>query len=385
VNIRALATTAMPGAKKIRRRRLTLTLLMCACRTIALVRLDARTSGAGATVVAIAAVAILHASSQPVSGLQPQLDAVLTRDLHFSNGDLVDLQHGKIVKHTLPPDAPDEVGVVGAVRVEGSRQHLMTAYRDIVTFRKGASVLEIGRFSDPPDSSDLDALTTSHADFDFRGCKVTDCDIRLPASAIQGIASNVDWRRSDADTLAAAFFKKLLFSHVKSYLTGSPGRITRYDDGRTPVLPQIAGDELVRTSPYLDTLATGLAAHLTCVWSNPLDGAEDFLYWTKEKFGIAPFISVTHVTIVPAGPHQSIATSRDVYSSRYIDGSLSTMIASDAVDDPSSFYLVYVNRSRASALRGPMARLRRAIIEHKATAGLEKSLRDIAARISANR
>src|SRR5262249_58978344 len=143
-------------------------------------------------------------------------------------------------------------------------------------------------------------------------------------------------------------------------VTGSPGRITRYDDGRTPVLPQIAGDELVRTSPYLDTLAAGLAAHLTCVWSNPLDGAEDFLYWTKEKFGIAPFISVTHVTIVPAGAHPSIATSRDVYSSRYIDGSLSMMIASDAVGQPRSFYLVYLNRSRASALGGAITGQRRA-------------------------
>ena len=26
-------------------------------------------------------------------------------------------------------------------------------------------------------------------------------------------------------------------------------------------------------------------------------GAEDFLYWSKEKFGIAPFITVTHVVI----------------------------------------------------------------------------------------
>jgi len=375
----------MPREKKIRRRRLTLTLPMFGGRTIALVGLDARPPGAGATVVAIAAVAILHASSQPVSGLQPQLAAVLASDLHFSHGDLVDLEHGKIVKHTLPPAALDEVGVVGAIRVEGSRQRLISAYRDIVTFKKSSSVLEVGRFSDPPDSLDLDPLTTSHADFDLRGCKVANCDIRLPASGIQRIAASVDWRRADADTLASALFKELLLRHVKSYMTGSPGRITEYDDGRTPVLPQIAGDELIRTSPYLDTLAAGLAAHLMCVWSSPLDGAEDFLYWTKEKFGIAPFISVTHVTIVPAGAHQSIATSRDVYSSRYIDGSLSMMIASDVVGDPSSFYLVYVNRSRASALRGPMARLRRSIIEHKAKTGLENNLREIAARISADR
>jgi hypothetical protein len=347
------------------------------------VRIDALTSG-GAAILAVAAVAILRAGGQPLSDLQPELGAVLSRDLHFSPGDLVDLQHGTIVTRKLPPAAPEEVGVAGAIRVHGSRDRLMAAYRDIVTFKRSAAVLEIGRFSDPPNSSDLDALTTNHDDFELRGCKVAGCDIRLPASGIRYIAASVDWRRPDADAQASALFKQLVLANVRSYVTGEPGRIAQYDDDRTPVRPLVAGDELIRTSPYLDTLKPGLAAHVTCFWSSPLDGAEDFLYWTKETFGMAPFISATHVTIVPAEPHESIATSRDVYSSRYIDASLSMMIASDAVGDPRSFYLVYVNRSRVSALRGPMAGLRRSIVEHKAKSSLDNNLRAVKARIESS-
>jgi hypothetical protein len=334
-----------------------------------------------AGMLAVIAVGLLSAGGQPVVDRQPGLDAVLSRDLDFSPADLVDLERGQIVKHTLPPAALEEVGVVGAVRVRGSRDRLIAAYRDIVTFKKSAAVLEIGRFSDPPNNSDLDALTTSRDDFDLRGCKVADCDIRLPASAIQRIADTVDWSRPGAHADAAALFKHVVFAHVHSYVTGAPGRITQYDDGPTPVLPLTAGEELIKTSRYLDALKPGLAAHVMCFWSNPLEGAEDLLYWSKEKFGLAPFISVTHLTIVPSGPHQSVATSRDVYSSRYIDGSLSMMIASDSVGDPGSFYLVYVNRSRVSALRGPMAGLRRAIIEHKAKGSLDSHLREIKARI----
>jgi hypothetical protein len=346
-------------------------------------RFNEITSGAGATLLAAAAVACLNASVSPASDLQPELDAVLTRDLHFSIADLGELQRGTIINRTLPAEVPEEIGVAGAVRVRGSRHRLIAAYRDIVTFKKSAAVLQIGRFSDPPDNSDLDALTTSHDDFDLRGCRLADCDIRLPASGIQRVAADVDWRRPDADAQASAVFKQLLLTHVRSYATGAPGRMTQYDDGRRPVRPQIAGDELIRTAPYLDALKPGLAAHLTCFWSSPLDGAEDFLYWTKEKPGIvAPFISVTHVTIASAGPHQSIAMSRDVYSSRYIDGSLSMMIASDVVGDPSSFYLVYMNRSRTSALHGPMAGVRRSIIEHKAKGSLDRHLREVKARIT---
>ena len=117
------------------------------------------------------------------------------------------------------------------------------------------------------------------------------------------------------------------------------------------------------------------------MWSNRLDGADDFLYWSKEKFGFEPFVSVTHVTIAEAGPHQTVAANRDVYSSRYIDAALSMMVASDATGDPASFYLLYVNRTRANVLRGRMVAMRRSIIEHKAKGSLDRSLREIKVRL----
>jgi hypothetical protein len=330
----------------------------------------------------IAAVGMLSARGAPCD-LQPELDAVLTRDLHLSPADIVDLERGQIVSRILQPLAPEEFGVVGGVRVQGSRERLVAAYRDIVTFKKSEAVPEVGLFSDPPSGSDLDALTTGRDDFDLRGCRVADCDIRLPAGAIQQIAASVDWKRPDAGARSSALFKQILLANVQAYVSGAPGRIAQYDDGSNPVRPLLANEELIETSPYLDVLKPGLSAHLRCLWSNDLQGAEDLLYWSKEKPGIAPFISVTHVTIVPSGAHQSLATSRDVYSSRYIDASLSTMIASDAVGDPRAFYLVYVNRSRASALRGPMAALRRLIVEHKVKASLDRNLRQVKARIEA--
>ena len=143
------------------------------------VRLDALLGGA----LAFAAVATLGAGGAPSSDFQPAFDAVLSHDFGFSSADLADLERGKIVKHILPPRAPEEVGVVGAVRIRGSRDRSIADYQNIVSFRKIARppVLAIGRFSEQPDPSDLDTLTTD--DFDLRGCKVGDCDIRLPTAA----------------------------------------------------------------------------------------------------------------------------------------------------------------------------------------------------------
>ncbi|HET9831781.1 MAG TPA: hypothetical protein VFP91_08725 [Vicinamibacterales bacterium] len=331
--------------------------------------------------LAAAAVAALSAGGSRSSDFQPDFETVLSRDLGFSAADLTDLARGTVAKHTLSPRAPEEVGVVGAIRIRGSRDRLIAAYRDIVAFRKTAlpPAVAVGRFSDPPGPADLDALTTD--DFDLRRCKVGDCDIRLPTIAIQRVATAVDWHQPDADARASAFFKQMLLTHVQSYETGAPGRITEYDDGRTPILPTLAAEDLIKNASYLDAFKPGLAAHMQCMWSNPLEGADDFLYWSKESFGPSPFVSVTHVTIAQAGPHHTVAANRDVYSSRFIDAGLSMMVASDAAGDPSSFYLLYVNRTRASALRGAMAALRRSIVERKAKGSLDSSLRDIKTRL----
>jgi len=334
-----------------------------------------------AALLALAIGATLVAPDRTVSDLQPDLHTLVVRDLKFSAGEVADLEHGSIVRHTLPATAPGEVAAVGAVRIHASKERFAAAYRDIVHFKRNPGVLEIGRFSNPPQLSDLESLTINHDDFDLRGCRIGDCDIRLPAAAIRRFEREIDWKRPDADAKAALLFKQMLLDNVRSYVSGGPGRITQYDDDKMPVLPVEDFQGLLKSSPYIESAFPGLRAHLASYPAEPLPGAEDFLYWSKEKFGIAPFISVTHVTLAPEGAHEYVATTRDVYSSRYFNASLALVIASDSVSDPHSFYIFYVNRSRASALRGAFARIRRSIVERRARGSLEENLRDVKQRL----
>ena len=331
--------------------------------------------------LALALGTVVFAADQAGSDLQPDLRAMLVKDLKFSAGDIADLEHEKIVKHTLPTTAAGEVAAVGGVRIHAPKERFAAAYRDIVHFKKNSSVLEIGRFSSPPELSDLDALTITHDDFDLRHCRVGDCDIRLPAQDIHRFEKEIDWTRPDADAKAAVLFKQMLVDNVRAYTSGGPGRITQYDDDRPPILPVEDFHGLLKNSPYIDGFLPGLGGHLVSYPSATLPGAEDYLYWSKEKFGIAPFISVTHVTLAPEGPHEYVATTRDVYSSRYFDASLALVVASDSVSDPHAFYLFYVNRSRASALRGAFSRIRRSIVERRVRGSLEDNLRDVKRRL----
>jgi len=334
-----------------------------------------------AALLALALGTAVLAADRTTSDLQPDLHRLLVGDLKFSAGEIADLERGKVVRHTLPVAAVREVAAVGGVRIQASKERFAAAYRDIVRFKRSSSVLEIGRFSNPPELSDLDRLTITPDDFDLRGCHVGDCEIRLPADEIRRVEKEIDWKRPDADARAAALFKQMLFDNVRAYTAGGPGRIRQYDDDTPPIMPDDDLHALLKSSPYIGTAFPGLPAHLSSYPAEPLHGAEDFLYWSKEKFGFAPFISVTHVTLAPEGPHQYVATTRDVYSSRYIDASLALVIASDSVADRQAFYLFYVNRSRASALRGAFSRIRRSIVERRVRGSLEENLRAVKQRL----
>ena len=323
---------------------------------------------------AFAAIALIAVA--PDATIPADVPALLSSALEFTPADLADLARGKVVKRGLHPSAAGEIAVAGAVRVAARKELFIERLRDIERFKRGPGVLQIGRFGDHPAAGDLAPLRIGKEDFDLRRCRVGSCDIRLPADAIIRFQREIDWKAPDADARAASLFKQVLADHVRAYLTGGPGRIVEYDDEKRPVRPADDFAAVLENSPYVGAFAPGLPAHLKEP-SRRLGGTDDFLYWSKERFGLTPFITVTHVAIAQVETGAYVVASRDVYSSRYVDASLSFTIASDAVGIGNAFYMVYVNRSRAYALKGPMAGLRRSIAERRARNALEETLRDV--------
>jgi hypothetical protein len=194
---------------------------------------------------------------------------------------------------------------------------------------------------------------------------------------IQRIEREIDPGAPDVRQRAAAHFKQLLLDDVTAYVNGSPGRFEQYDGGARPIRPLDEFDGVLRSSPALDALVPGLSDHLKNFPASRLPDADDFLYWSKERVSMARFITVTHVTIVCPSAATCVMTTKDVYSSRYIDASLAITIATDTVQTPGAFYLVYGNRSRANALKGGFSSLRRAIVERRARNSLEEHLRNL--------
>jgi hypothetical protein len=312
-------------------------------------------------------------------GIDAAVRAVLTSQLGFSDGDLADLARGRVVKHGLASRAPGEVAVAGAIRIRTPKAAFFASARDIVHFKTGPGVVQIGRFSNPPVLDDLAALTIDKDDFDPRLCRVGDCGIRLPASIIERVGREIDVKAPDAQARGAALLKQVLLDDISAYMSGAD-RMTQYDDGPKPIRPRDELEGILAAMPEIGALMPGLPDHLLRFPSARLPDAEDFLYWSKEKFGVAPFITVTHVTIVCRSTATCLMTTRDVYSSRYLDASVAMAIATDA-GAPDAFDLVYDNRSRANALKGGLAGLRRSLTERRARSALEESLKLIKQRL----
>ncbi len=333
------------------------------------------------TLVAAAAAAGL-AIAPGSAAVAPDVAATLTQYLKITGNDLAEIDRGRIVKRSLESSAAGEVAVVGAVRVNAPVDTFVDYYRNIEAFKSGPDVIQIGRFSVPPQLSDVDRLTIGRDDVDLRSCRVGSCDIRLSKDVIQRLQREIDWSARDADAQAAAFFKRVLVENVRAYLTGGPGRIVEYDDEKRAVRPVDDFAALLKASPYVGSLVPALPGRLRDPASTAFPGAEEFLYWSKERSGPLPsFITVTHVVMATTGSGSHVIASRDVYSSRYLDASLSYTVASPVVGVPSSFYLVYANRSRAAGLKGAFASLRKSIVERRAKNALEEQLKAIRGRL----
>jgi hypothetical protein len=324
----------------------------------------------------------LVAAPPPANDIDPAIRGVMTRYLRFTATELADMQNGKIVRHSNEASAPGELAVAGGVRVRSTKEAFLDRVRDIAEFKRGPDVLQVGRFSNPPTLQDLAPLTVDKDDFDLRSCRVADCNARLPAEAIRRFEQEINANAPDAQARIAALFKQVLLDHVLAYEKGDThGRILEYDDDQPPIRPADEFEGVLRGTPAIAALVPGLPDHLRHYPSNRVAKAEDFLYWSKERFGIAPFITATHVTIVCPAAHTCVVTTKDVYSSRYIDASLSISIATDAQIDRESFYLVYASRSRASALKGGFAALRRALAGRRVRSSLEENLKTIKTRL----
>jgi len=264
--------------------------------------------------------------------------------------DRSQLDQGNPVARVIVSQDP-EVAVWAAVPVNIDGDRLVSWMHRIEALKKSTYVLAIGRFSNPPRLEDLDDLSLDKDDTsDLAACRPAHCDFKLSAAEMAALQ-----HAADQPGGLQQHFHHLVLDRVNAYLSGA--RIGPYADTANEVWPGQEFDQLLDHSPFLTMHAASFAESLRRPHTASVPGVESFLYWSKERLGGKPTISVTDVRILRGGDSSLpdvIVAGKQIFATHYLNASLG-VTALVRGEPGRSNYLIYVNRSRLDMLRGRLA------------------------------
>jgi hypothetical protein len=218
----------------------------------------------------------------------------------------------------------------------------------------------------------------------LRQCRVGDCDMQLSAEDVRRFNTEIDWKSPTAGPSAIALYKAVLFAHLTAYRTGGLTGLVRYNDREVPMSLAEETTSLLDARPSLLDQAPIFQRHLREYPAGRPGDVQDFFYWSKEVFGFKPVIGLNHVSVQTQGAGGVLIVTTQIYASHYMDGSVAiNALIPDAGTSASGFYWLYMNRSRIGRLGGLLGTLSRPIVQHKARAGLTKSLLQTKQRVEA--
>lgn len=295
------------------------------------------------------------------------------------------LERGEAVARILESDGA-QLAIVAAAPLDAPPEALVEWTRAIAALKRSRFVLAIGRFSDPPQMSDLAELSLDAEDLDaLRACTPGNCDLKLTREEIARLRQAIERGGSRWRAAVQEEFRRVVLARLGRYREGGLAAIPPIVDREPPVQLHETFEELLDASPYL-TAFPRVMTWLRRNGSAPDDGIESFFYWSKERFGAGrPVILVVHVGISrPSGSDapRVLVTGTQILATHYMNGALSLTGVTGAAPQR---YLFYLNRSQVDLLSGVLGGIRRAIIERRLRRDTPEILDGLRERIESGR
>ena len=242
--------------------------------------------------------------------VQPDPTRILSDRLGFSSTEVDQAKAGQPVVKMLTSSQREQLGIVGAIRLNGKKERLADWLRNIEHFRNSAQ------------------LGTTHV-------------VPMPpaAAAFAGVPD--------------AQVREDLFRWAAAYVQG--GTVAYPDDMR----------HLIQESTTLNGLAPEFVSYLSAYPKTPLANVDQLLYWVSMPDDAGPILSVHHLVVYhPAGREVWVA-DKTIYATRYIDAGVLAIGLYDAPDG-NGFYAIAGSRLKSPELARMGAKLVRGRIEHGA-------------------
>src|SRR6185369_12349603 len=315
----------------------------------------------------LACLAASEVLAQDSGASSAEFQKALAQKVAFAETDFTALQLNQPVVRSIPTSDKAEIAVSGLVNIRAAADEFLRSYRESMTRKSNAAILEIGAFGVQPSLADLETLTLEPRDIeDLKECVVGECQIKLSAAMIERFRKEIDWNGADCAARVTNLFRQMLFEYVKDYRARGERALIEYNDKRDQVSLAEEQRALDAAPSYVNDFISDSKAGLQLL--------EDTLVWSKIKFGLKPVIAINHILIYrrnsDVGP-QILISSKQIYANHYFNASLALTAF---VRVPEGAYLVYENRSRADGLEGPFGKIKRGVVEKKAVEGLRAIL-----------
>jgi hypothetical protein len=295
-----------------------------------------------------------------------EFQKILREKAAFDEADIAALRTNLPVVRLSPTTDKREVAVSGVVNVRAGAGDFLKSYRDGLTRKNNAAILEIGSFGKDPALADLQSLTIEPGDIeDLRECVVEDCQVKLSATMIERFRNEIDWDSPNHPTAVTNLFKQMLLDYVRDYRARGDAVLIEYNDKRNAVSLAKEQSALASATGYINSILEDPKSGLQLV--------EDAIVWSKIKFGLKPVFAINHIRIYRRdhefGP-QVLVASKQIYANHYFNASHALTAFVSVPGASEGAYLVYENRSIADGLEGPFSKIKRGVVEKKAVEGL---------------
>jgi hypothetical protein len=336
-----------------------------------------------------AALLMLFASGITAAGGDPDAGRrFMTAVFDLTPADLKLLDTGGVISRTLPVKDSREMATFGVVRIKITADFYVQQFSDIARFKQADAIAQIGAFNNPATPADIEALTLDESDLkSLSSCRIGDCRLQLPAEAIQRFNKELDWRQPDAQKRATGLLQQVFVNYVTEYQRNGARTAMRYADTKEVLDLEREFTLLLDSTPATWQHFPTLRRHLLDYPATHDAGSTDLVYWSKEKMGRKPVVSVTHLAIVPGEmdfPWAYAIASKHIYGSHYIDASLGlTVLVPDLSSDSPATYVIYVNRSRVDVFGGMFGGLVRKIVTSRARQTMDDQFARLQQRLEA--
>jgi hypothetical protein len=326
---------------------------------------------------------IVTAHTVPAADFPADLDTYFTKYVKLDANARAQLLAGAPVTKMLDSDASKEVAIFGAVWVKGTIDAYLAAVRDIEHFESGGAFRVTKKLSTPPRLEDFAQLTLPDDDVkDLRSCRVSECQVKLGATAIDRMRREIDWTRPDAADQANRLARQVAFDYSTEYLKGGNAELAVYRDAERPTFVAKEFEELVDQLPALNEFMPPIRRYLLDFPQATLPGSESFLYWQDATFGLKPTIRINHL-VMARDRDGAIVASKMLYATHYFWTALELRVL---VRDPArgdGFWFVTESRSRSDGLSGFVGRMIRGKVRGEAEKGTIAQLKVTKARLEA--